>query len=73
MRRKEMQSLLEERSERITLLEQRMETMNQLIDGYRAREQSVIESLSQAAEATQRISRRIRTRAQRNSDPKKSR
>ena len=54
MRRKEMQSLLEERSERITLLEQRMETMNQLIDGYRAREQSVIESLSQAAETAKR-------------------
>ena len=54
MRRKEMEALLTERAERIALLEQRQETMNQLIDGYRAREQNVIESLTQATETAKK-------------------
>ncbi len=50
MRRKEMKQLLEERAERIGLLEQRMETLEQLLDGYKAREQAIVDSLSQASE-----------------------
>lgn len=45
MKRKEMKQLLEERIERISLLETRIDTMEQLVDGYRAREQSIIETL----------------------------
>lgn len=56
MRRKEMNNLLEERAERILVLEQRMENMNQQIEGYRAREQSIVESLTTAQiESKQRV------------------
>lgn len=50
MRRKEMKQLLEERIERISLLETRIDTMEQLVDGYRAREQSIIDTLHAAKE-----------------------
>ncbi|MDO4572660.1 MAG: hypothetical protein Q4C13_04760, partial [Clostridia bacterium] len=56
MRRKEMKQLLEERMERIGLLEQRLETLERLLDGYRAREQAIVEALSNANEtARQRV------------------
>lgn len=45
MRRREMKLLLEERFERIALLETRIDTMDQLVEGYRAREQSVFDAL----------------------------
>lgn len=51
MRRKEMKQLLEERLERIALLETRIDTMEQLVDGYRAREQSIIDTLHSAQES----------------------
>ena len=51
MKRREMKLLLEERFERIALLETRIDTMDQLVEGYRAREQSVLDAL-QAAKLT---------------------
>jgi len=51
MKRREMKLLLEERFERIALLETRIDTMDQLVEGYRAREQSVLDAL-QAAKVT---------------------
>lgn len=56
MKKKEMTNLLEERAERILLLERRLESKNETLDGYRAREQSIVESLtSSQAEARERI------------------
>ncbi|GEM_PF-2675622 len=54
MRRKEMKQLLEERIERIALLETRIDTMEQLVDGYRSREQSIIDTLRDAQEKASR-------------------
>ena len=50
MRRREMKLLLEERFERIALLETRIDTMDQLVDGYRAREQAVLDAMQTAKE-----------------------
>ncbi|MEN6635705.1 MAG: hypothetical protein ABFC56_07645 [Clostridiaceae bacterium] len=50
MKRREMKLLLEERFERIALLETRIDTMDQLVEGYRAREQSVLNALQAAKE-----------------------
>ena len=50
MKRREMKLLLEERFERIALLETRIDTMDQLVEGYRAREQSVLNALQSAKE-----------------------
>ncbi|MDP3447657.1 MAG: hypothetical protein Q8S22_06305, partial [Eubacteriales bacterium] len=50
MRRRDMKLLLEERFERIALLETRIDTMDQLVEGYRAREQSVFDTLQAAKE-----------------------
>lgn len=50
MNKKQMQQIIEERVERIGLLEQRLETLSQLLDGYKAREQAIVDSLSQASE-----------------------
>ena len=50
MKRREMKLLLEERFERIALLETRIDTMDQLVEGYRAREQSVLNALQTAKE-----------------------
>lgn len=55
MKRREMKQLLEERMERITLLEGRIDTMEQLIEGYRAREQSIIDTLRTAQETAARV------------------
>ncbi len=56
MRKKEIANLLQERTERIMVLEQRMEAMNQTIDGYRAKEQSILDTLSDSqSEARNRI------------------
>ena len=55
MKRREMKQLLEERMERITLLESRIDTMEQLIEGYRAREQSIIDTLRTAQETAARV------------------
>ena len=54
MRRKEMKLLLEERYERIALLETRVEAMEQLLEGYRAREKSIIDTLRDAQEKAAR-------------------
>lgn len=50
MNKKQMKQILEERVERIGLLEQRLETLSQLLDGYKAREQAIVDSLSHASE-----------------------
>ena len=50
MKRRDMKLLLEERFERIALLETRIDTMDQLVEGYRAREQSIFDTLSAAKE-----------------------
>ena len=55
MKRREMKQLLEERMERITLLEGRIDTMEQLIEGYRTREQSIIDTLRTAQETAARV------------------
>jgi cell division septum initiation protein DivIVA len=63
MRRKEMKQLLEERIERISLLETRIDTMEQLVDGYRAREQSIIDTLHGAKESAAKTNEDAKTRA----------
>ncbi|MBA4347446.1 MAG: hypothetical protein C0413_01135 [Clostridiales bacterium] len=50
MKRREMKLLLEERFERIALLETRIDTLDQLVEGYRAREQSIFNTLQAAKE-----------------------
>lgn len=45
MKRREMKLLLEERFERIALLETRIDTLDQLVEGFRAREQSIFNTL----------------------------
>ena len=50
MKRREMKLLLEERFERIALLETRIDTLDQLVEGYRVREQSIFNTLSAAKE-----------------------
>ncbi len=50
MKRNEMKLLLEERFERIALLETRIDTLEQLIEGYREREQAVLDTLQAAKE-----------------------
>ena len=50
MKRREMKLLLEERFERIALLETRIDTMDQLVEGYRAREQAILDTLQSAKE-----------------------
>lgn len=55
MNRKEMKMLLEERFERIALLETRIDTMEQLVDGFREREQSIIDTLHSAKKTAARM------------------
>ena len=55
MRRRDMKLLLEERFERIALLETRIDTMDQLVEGYRAREQSIFDTLQAAKESAANI------------------
>ena len=55
MNRREMKLLLEERFERIALLETRIDTMEQLVDGYRAREQAIIDTLHSAQNTALRV------------------
>lgn len=50
MKKRDMKLLLEERFERIALLETRIDTMDQLVEGYRAREQAIFDTLSAAKE-----------------------
>ncbi len=51
-----MKQLLAERADRIALLEARVENLDQLVEGYRSREQSVVDALSNAhVAAKQRI------------------
>lgn len=55
MKRREMKLLLEERFERIALLETRIDNMDQLVGGYRAREQAVLNTLQTAKENAAKI------------------
>ncbi len=54
MKRREMKLLLEERFERIALLETRIDTMDQLVEGYRAREQAILDTLQSAKDTAAR-------------------
>ena len=64
MNRKEMKQLLEERFDRIALLETRIDTMEQLVDGYHAREQSLIDTLHTAQSTAKRLVEEARTEAE---------
>ena len=55
MKRREMKLLLEERFERIALLETRIDTMDQLVEGYRAREQAILDTLQSTKERTAKM------------------
>ena len=55
MKRRDMKLLLEERFERIALLETRIDTMDQLVEGYRAREQAIFDTLQTAKENAAKI------------------
>ena len=55
MKRNEMKLLLEERFERIALLETRIDTMDQLVEGYRAREQAIFDTLTAAKQSAAKI------------------
>ena len=55
MKRRDMKLLLEERFERIALLETRIDTMDQLVEGYRAREQAIFDTLQTAKESAAKI------------------
>ena len=55
MKRRDMKLLLEERFERIALLETRIDTMDQLVEGYRAREQAIFDTLSAAKESAAKM------------------
>jgi hypothetical protein len=55
MRRRDMKLLLEERFERIALLETRIDTMDQLVEGYRAREQAIFDTLNAAKQSAATI------------------
>ena len=61
MKRRDMKLLLEERFERIALLETRIDTMDQLVEGYRAREQSIFDTLSAAKENAAKMLERAKT------------
>lgn len=63
MKRREMKQLLEERFERIALLETRIDTMEQLVDGYHAREQSLIDTLHTAQNTAKKIVERAHAEA----------
>ena len=64
MNRREMKLLLEERFERIALLETRIDTMEQLVDGYRAREQAIINTLHAAQNTATRVVEEARAEAE---------
>ncbi len=55
MKRRDMKLLLEERFERIALLETRIDTMDQLVEGYRAREQAIFDTLQAAKESAAKL------------------
>ena len=54
MRRKELTGLLDEKTERVLVLETKLDSMQQQLDGYKEREQSIIASLSAAQTAAAR-------------------
>ena len=64
MKRREMKLLLEERFERITLLETRIDTMDQLVEGYRVREQAILDTLQSAKENAARLLEQANAEAQ---------
>ncbi|MEA4914855.1 MAG: hypothetical protein VB061_09825, partial [Christensenella sp.] len=61
MKRREMKLLLEERFERIALLETRIDTMDQLVEGYRAREQAVLDAMQTAKENAAKALEQVQT------------
>ena len=78
MKRREMKLLLEERFERIALLETRIDTMDQLVEGYRAREQAILDTLQAAKERAAKMIEEAtaeaeRTRAAANAEAEQTR
>ena len=65
MKRRDMKLLLEERFERIALLETRIDTMDQLVEGYRAREQAIFDTLSAAKENAAKMLEQAKVKARR--------
>jgi len=63
MKRREMKLLLEERFERIALLETRIDTMDQLVEGYRAREQAVLDTLQAAKDTAVKVQEKAKAEA----------
>lgn len=68
MKRREMKLLLEERFERIALLETRIDTMDQLVEGYRAREQGILDTLQSAKDNAERITEQAKADAKQTRD-----
>ena len=68
MKRREMKLLLEERFERIALLETRIDTMDQLVEGYRSREQGILDTLQTAKENAERITEEAKSEAKKMRD-----
>ncbi len=64
MKRNEMKLLLEERFERIALLETRIDTMDQLIEGYRGREQAILDTLQAAKDNAAQIAEQAQQEAE---------
>lgn len=64
MKRNEMKLLLEERFERIALLETRIDTLEQLIEGYREREQAVLDTLQAAKENAAKMAQQAEQEAE---------
>ncbi|NLI54293.1 MAG: hypothetical protein GX417_08185 [Clostridiales bacterium] len=64
MKRREMKLLLEERFERIALLETRIDTMDQLVEGYRAREQAILDTLQSAQQTAAKTLEGAKTEAE---------
>lgn len=54
LRKKVLLQMISDREARIALLEKRLDSMEQIVDGYRVREQSIIEAIAQAQETVNR-------------------
>ena len=65
MRKKELLSRLAEREARIAQLEQRVETMDGLIEGYHSRESAIVSALTHAHETAADVVAQAEARAAR--------
>lgn len=63
MRKKELIAQLAERDARIERLEQRVQSMNEAVEGYHSRESAVVDALARAQEAAENIVAQAKSRA----------